>query len=109
MSQYELLELLVMMWPAFMKAQVPPCSQNVATGPYPEPDNCKPDLNNHKRKINFNIILPTSQISLKGPFPSIFPLTSVETYAFLVASCCLDFIAPIIEYFVKNTYYHPYA
>jgi hypothetical protein len=35
-----------------------PCSQQPATGPYPEPDKSSPHISTHFPKINSNIIRP---------------------------------------------------
>jgi hypothetical protein len=55
------------------------CSQESATGPYPEPDEFNPHLPPYFLNIHFNVILP---LALSGLFPSSFPFLWVILHAF---------------------------
>jgi hypothetical protein len=63
-----------------------PCSQQPATGPYPEPDASTPHLTTLFPKIHSNVILPFTLVSL---FPSGFP-TKILYALLMVAYPCRD-------------------
>jgi hypothetical protein len=71
-----------------------PCSQQPATGRYPEPDASSPHLATHFPKIHSNITFPSTPRSYNDFFPSGFPTKIV--YVILISpmrATCLSFHA----------------